>query len=88
MFALESENKLEIVENEKLNTKNVIDKILLIYKKLKKIAKYEINSRDNFLNQKIQILTQINQLLNDYSKLVPQNENKNNSSDDFSKFFE
>ena len=121
MFALKSEKKLELIENKNLTTQSVTDKILSIYKKLKKIAKHEVTSRDRFkvaklnheqLNQlksielnigfhlvayeendkfsdqKIQILTQINQLLNNYFKLITQDKEKNNLSDDFSKFFD
>ena len=121
MFALKSENKLEIVENKNHTTHSVRDKILYIYNKLKKIAKSEINSKnkfkpanltnsqlnqlkslesniglclvayedkDNFLKQKVEILNRINNLLNDYSKLIAQNEKKIDSNEDFSKFFE
>lgn len=84
MFALKSEAKLTYSQNNKFNSQSVVDKILLSYKRLKKIAKSEINSKDKIkddsLEQKIQILTQINNLLNDYSKLL--------TKDDFSKFFE
>ena len=113
MFALKSDLKLENIQNTKLNPEKISDKLLVIYKKLKNIAKSEINSKNKFklanlkadqinqinsiefnmglcfvayeldselLNNKIQILTQINKLLNDYSKLI--------TKDDFSKFFE
>ena len=113
MFALKSETKSEQVENKKLGYQNITNKLLVIYKKLKNIAKVEISSKnkfklanlkndqlgqiksiesdmnlcllayepdEKFLNQKMQILTQINTLLNEYSKLITQ--------DDFSKFFE
>lgn len=116
MFA---ERNLEIVENKNVSTQSITDKIFSVYKKLKKIAKHEINARDkfkvaklnheqlrqlksvesniglylvayqgddSFINQKIQILTQINQLLNNYSKLIAQDQK--NNCDDFSKFFE
>ena len=121
MFALKSGNKLEIVENKNPATQSVRDKILFIYKKLKKIAKHEIKSKtkfkpatltnqqlnqlkslessiglclvayedkDDFLKQKVEILNQINNLLNDFSHLVTQGEKKANSNEDFSKFFE
>jgi hypothetical protein len=117
MFALKSELKPVKDENKKSDNQSITDKVLITYKKLKNIAKTEINSKNKFklanlkneqlnqiksiesntglflvayepdkkhLNQKIQILTQINMLLNDYSKLI----GKNPSSDDFSKFFE
>ena len=113
MFALKSETKSTQLRNNKFDSQSVVDKVLLIYKKIKKIAKSEINLKNKFklanltnnqlgylkslesdlgfclvaykgeddsLGQKIQILTQINNLLNDYSKLL--------SQDDFSKFFE
>ena len=112
MFALKSENKSNTTETKNSKKSNVTDKILFIYKKLKKIAQYELNLKnkfkladlnnarlnklkslesdlgiclvayeeDNFSSQKLQILTQINSLLNDYSKLI--------TKDDFSKFFE
>ncbi len=113
MFALKSNTRSTHSQNDKFNSQAVVDKILVAYKKLKKIAKFEIslknkfklanltsnqlgqlksiesnlgfclvayNEEDDFLGQKIQILTQINNLLNDYSKLL--------TKDDFSKFFE
>ena len=113
MFALKSDLKLENIQNTELNPEKISDKLLVIYKKLKTIAKSEINSKNQFklanlkadqinqvksiesnmglcfvayeldtklLNDKVQILTQINKLLNDYSKLI--------TKDDFSKFFE
>lgn len=113
MFALQSEKKLETFKTKDLTTQNITDNLLLIYKKLKKIAKSEISLKNKFKladltnnqlsqlksletdlgfclvaykgendssGQKIQILTQINNLLNDYSKLL--------TRDDFSKFFE
>ena len=121
MFALKSENKLKVVEHKNSGIQSVRDKILFIYKKLKKIAKHEIKSKtkfkpanltnqqlnqlkslesgiglclvayedkDNFLKQKVEILNRINNLLNDYSKLVTQGEKKADSNEDFSKFFE
>ena len=117
MFALKSELKLDKDENKKLDNQLVTDKLLLIYKKLKNIAKAEIQSKKKLklanlkneqlsqiksiesdmdlfllayesdkkhLSQKIQLLTQINMLLNDYSGLL----RKDYSNDDFSKFFE
>ena len=117
MFAVKSESSPGKYENKKLDNKSITDKLLLVYKKLKNIAKSEINSKNKFklanlrndqltriksieydmdlfliayetdkknFNKKIQILTQVNILLNDYSNLMT----KSNSSDDFSKFFE
>ncbi len=113
MFALQSESKPSKDENKKSGNQSITNKLLLVYKKLKNIAKAEINSKNKFklaklkdeqlsrikliesdmdlfliayesdkqcFNQKIQILTRINKLLNDYSKLI--------AEDDFSKFFE
>ena len=121
MFALKSENKLEIVEHKNPGTQDIRDKILFIYKKLKKIAKHEIKSKTKFkpanltnqqlnqlkslesgiglclvayedkddsLKQKVEILNRVNNLLNDYSKLVTQGKKKADSNEDFSKFFE
>ena len=48
MFALKSETNLKVVEDKNLNIQGVTDKILIIYKKLKKIARVEINSKTKF----------------------------------------
>ncbi len=117
MFAIKSEAKLNSTESKQNDTQSITNKLLLIYKKLKNIARAEINPKNKFklaslknnqlnqiksiesgmnlcllayepdekcLEQKIQILTQINTLLNNYSQLM----RKKYSDDDFSKFFE
>ena len=120
MFALKTKKSFDNSKKKDLSTSGLKDKILIIYKKLKKIANYDFNSKNKFqlaalsseqlvklksfesnlhlgllayeddqkkLNEKIEILNQINDLLNSYCKLSDNNR-KRYTNEDFSKFFE
>lgn len=125
MFALKTEKSFDDSKKRDSSSPGLKDKILIIYKKLKKIANCEFNTKNKFklatlsseeliklksfesnlnlsllayeddqkklnkkkLNEKIEILNQINNLLNNYFKLSGDN-GKRYTNEDFSKFFE
>ena len=88
-------NKLKKIAKSEINSKNKFKPANLTNSQLNQLKSLELNiglcliayeDKDDFLKQKVEILNRINNLLNDYSKLIaaPQN----NTNDDFSKFFE